>query len=375
MFLHALAAQEAGALAAWAATDRPDDRWASWLHGQGLAPFIFHRLRQTGALVGLSQAFTGPLQEAYYRAAGDAELHTRELATALDALIASGVTATLFKGAALAYTAYPDPACRPMGDLDLWLDVDEMPHGRAALEAAGYQVRHKATRPHALQAERDGEVQLIGRAPGSGLVELHYGVFAGEWLRRTAAIDRAGIRARIVPATILGHPVYTLAPEDAIIQLAVHLSVNHQMAYPGLRGLLDIVLLAQAAPVDWELVAERARVWRVAAAVWLPLALADALFGLSAAAGQAVKRLRPAAPQRWLLGRFANAASLLAGRDLTRGPLRLVYQLILVDRPRDAIRLLWRALWPEDDWLAARYGATAFGVRVRHLLDAGRGRV
>jgi hypothetical protein len=123
----------------------------------------------------------------YYNAAGDAELHTRELADVLAVLVAAGVTPVLFKGAVLAHAAYPDPACRPMGDLDLWIDVAAMPRAQAALESLGYVQRLKAERPVALQAQRAGEIQLAGRAPGSGLVELHWGVFAGEWLHLTAS--------------------------------------------------------------------------------------------------------------------------------------------------------------------------------------------
>jgi hypothetical protein len=57
------------------------------------------------------------------------------------------------------------------------------------------------------------------------------------------------------------------------------------------------------------------------------------------------------------------------------GPRRFVLQLLLVDRPRDALRLIFRALWPEADWLAARYGRAGVGVRWRHLLAAVRGKI
>ena len=55
----------------------------------------------------------------------------------------------------------------------------------------------------------------MGRTPGSGLVELHWGVFAGEWLHRAAAVDDGGIRGRAVSVTIAGRPALMLAPEDA----------------------------------------------------------------------------------------------------------------------------------------------------------------
>ncbi len=372
-FLAALAAGDGPALRAWAAA-APDPAWAGWLHGQGLAAYAFHQLRAAAALAGLPPALHAALRGHYYAAAGDAELHARELAAVLDILAAAGVTPIVFKGAALAFTAYPDPACRPMGDLDLWLADEAMPRCQAALEAAGYRQRVKAARPLALQAQRQGEIQLIGGRPGHGLVELHWGVFAGEWLRRVAAADSAGLRCRAVPVTLAGRPAWTLGPEDGIIQLAVHLAVNHQMAYPGVRGLLDVTLLAASAAVDWRAVAERAAAWRMAAPTWLVLSLAAELFGLPGAE-PAIAALRPGGARRSLLARFTGSAAALRGRDITHSPLRLLYQLVLVDRPADAARLVWRTLWPERAWLAARYGSTALGVRVRHLLSAARGRV
>ena len=178
----------------------------------------------------------------------------------------------------------------------------------------------------------------------------------------------------MAPVTVIGRAAWTLAPEDAIIQLAVHLAVSHQMAAPGLRGLLDVVLLARTQPVDWPAVVERARGWRVAAATWLVLGLADALFGLPGAQA-AIAGLQPGRVRRRLLGRLVGTDSMLAGRDLTRGPLRFVYQLLLVDRNRDAARLLGRALWPEREWLMLRYGASTPAVQWRHLFAALHGRV
>ena len=376
-FLRAIVAPDTAALGVWATTARPDARWAEWLRRKQLAPLAFYRLRQAGVLARLPAEFSGALRGMYYNAAGEAELRTRELADALDVLIAAGVTPVLFKGAVLAYTAYPDPACRPMGDLDLWIDLEAMSRAQAALEGLGYVQRLKAERPVALQAQREGEIQLVGRTPGSGLIELHWGVFAGEWLHRAAAVDDIGIRGRAVSVTIAGRPALMLAPEDAIIQLAAHLAVSHQMAAPGLRGLLDVALLARSQPIDWQAVAERARGWRVATATWLVLDLADALFGLPDAEA-AIAGLRPHRMRRMrstLLGRFVDADSMLAGRDLTHGPLRFVYQLLLVDRTRDAVRLLARALWPEREWLALRYGTVTPSVRWRHLFAALRGQV
>ncbi len=324
--------------------------------------------------VNLSPEFAMHLKAAYYTAIGDAELHQSELAAVLRALDLQCITPVLFKGAALAFTVYPDPACRPMGDLDLWVTDAEMPKAQAALEAIGYQFAAKSDRPPALMRMYMGEVALHGRRPGTGLVELHWGVFPGEWLRRTAAIDEDAVRARVQPVRVADQPAWILAAEDSIIQLAVHFAVNHQLAYPWLRGLVDVTLLARHQPIDWNLIVARARAWRVATATWLVLKLTVELTGLHEAV-ECVRQLSPSPLRRWLIGRFANADGLVAMHDLSRSRWRFVYLLLLVDRLRDAARLVYRAVWPEDEWLTARYGQAGFKRRVQHLLSALRGRI
>ena len=76
------------------------------------------------------------LRRAYYAAAGDAELHQRELAHILRQLNDRQIQVVVFKGAALAYSVYPDPACRTMGDIDLWTAGEDIERARQALRAA-----------------------------------------------------------------------------------------------------------------------------------------------------------------------------------------------------------------------------------------------
>jgi len=374
-FLQALiAVNEPDRLRVWLAAHRLDVDAVAWLRGQGLAPYAFHRLREVGLVESVAPAARAELRQAYYRSSADAAIHDDELRQVLGALGAASIVPVLFKGATLAHTAYASSACRPMGDLDLWVTDEEMSRAQAALERLGYVQRTKSARPVALQAQRRGEVQLVGRAPGTGLVELHWGVFAGEWLERAAAVDEAAIHARCLPLDVLGCPASTLAPEDAVIQLAAHLAINHQFAYLGLRGLLDIAMTSRWQRVDWDIVAARASAWRIATVVWLVHRFATDMLGLDEAAA-ALERLRPSLLRRWLLSLLVNPRSLLEMRNLTRGPQRLVLQLLLVDRPRDAARLFWRALWPEEDWLAARYGCRDVRTRCRHLLGALQGKI
>ena len=344
---------------------------AQWLHDQGLAPFAWYICRPASSL---PADLLLALHTAYYAAVADAELHSRELSDVLQVLGEIGVTPVVFKGAALAHSVYPDPVCRPMGDLDLWLAADEIPRAQRALVANGYTPALKPDRPTALMILDMGEVRLWGSQPGAGLVELHWGVFPGEWLRRTAKIDEEAIRARTVAAQLVGQPARLQAPEDAVLQIVVHLAISHQLSLSALRGLVDIALIARAQPIEWTIVAQRARAWRIATATWLVMKLTVELAGLDEAAA-IVPQLAPPALRRWLIDRIAPAESLVEMRELSRSRWRFVYLLLLVDRWRDAVRLVWRALWPEHEWLVARYNHSGPGVRLWHVWNAVRGRL
>jgi hypothetical protein len=272
----------------------------------------------------------------------------------IEADFASGaVPVVLLKGAAVAEAAYGDVAWRPMSDLDLWVRDEDVPHAAARLERLGYtRLPELPDRPEALQRRSGGEVVFAGPR-GTGLLELHYSAFQGWWIRRTGRPDAAGVWERSIPAGP-GRHARRLAPEDAILQTAFHVTVN-QFGQAPLRGLLDLAVMARRFEIDWDAVVSRARAWRLATATGLVLAAADALFGLGPG-GPAARSLAPRGVRRALLRRFVTLESILKGRDLTRSPARHAFLLALVDRPRDAARLVGRTLWPEAWWRAARYG-------------------
>lgn len=365
-------------LAALTSTPHPSADWnnilsslgADWLREQSLASMTWWMFRQSD----LSDGLQRDLRRAYYAAAGDAELHRRELAHVLRQLNNQQIQVVVFKGAALAYGVYPDPACRTMGDIDLWVAEEDVERARQALCEMGYEGFSKPDRPPALMALFQGEIGLQHRGSEYGLVELHWGVFPGEWLRRVAAIDVDAVRQRVVPARLVDETARVLAPEDAIIQSALHTAINHQMSMSPLRALVDIALLARHTPIDWSAIAQRARTWHAATAVWLVLSLAVELAGLEEAA-EAARELQPSALRRRLIGRLANAGSLVMMSDLRASRWRYVFLLLLIDRGRDVLRLIFRALWPEREWLTARYGRYTFTTRLRHLFDAARGRI
>ena len=339
----------------------------------GIAPWLVrHDLAALGrAAWGSSDpALASALAAQALGAAAANAIHLANAATIERAFETDRVGMVLLKGAAIAPTAYADPALRPMTDIDLWVRDDEMPRACAALVRLGFrQVAGLATRPPALQRRSGGEL-VFRPERGPGLVELHFSPFPGWWIQRTACPDLEGLRLRSVPMGA-GRHARRLAPEDALLQTAFHLVVN-QFGQAPVRGLMDLAVTARAFPIDWPTVIARARAFRIARATWIALDTADRLIGLPGAAA-AVAALRPSGARRIALRAFVTPRSVLGGRDLTRVSLRHPFMLTLADRPRDGVRIVLRTIWPERWWIEARHGRTA--GRLRHLGGLLRGEV
>jgi hypothetical protein len=319
----------------------------------GVAPLLWYTLYTALDRPQLPPGIQETLRANYYTAAVHFMRREHELKEVLQTLASAGVPVVLLKGAAVAYSLYPNPVLRTMGDLDLWIPHAQLFPARRALHAIGYTVRSREDhRPQALKDALAGETQMMRDRPGAGLVELHWNVYPGEWLRHTTCIDEAKIWDRSVP--IEGMNMLRPAAEDLVLHASVHLAVNHQMSDAVMRTMLDITLVLRTREMDWEALAHRAKEWRVATAVWLVLSLVSEFLGDP----EARLPLRTIAPSRFrqrVLRWFVPGIPPSGSPRLAEGPRKFLYQLCLVDRPIDIIRLLWRGLFPDRTWLVLRY--------------------
>jgi len=335
---------------------------------QGVAPVLCSRLKEEGAVPPPEAALH--LREAYLASAALNMRLLSERDRIVVALKAARIPVILIKGASLAEALYGDPALRPMADIDLWVRRPQLDDARAVMKSLGYAARAKAERPPGLQDVLAGETQMV--RPAGPLVELHWNLFPGEWLRHTACVEERTIWERSRPRD--GELVRELSPEDAIIHLCVHLAVNHQMSGIGLRTLVDLDCARRRWSVDWAVVVQRARTWRVSCATWLVLNALAELLG-DPRHEVPLPALAPSLWRKRMLDHFASPERIAGGLDLSSGPKRFLLLLLLVDRPLQALSLAWRAAFPDRLWLTLRYerpnaaGISLWLLRARHLLN------
>ena len=327
-----------------------------------LIALLHHGIKQTD--IDLPVELRENLRQLLRKTTMDTLRKRAELLNVLRKLNDLGIRPILLKGAVLANWVYPSYFHRSMGDIDLWIQREKMVQAKEALETIGYIYVETEHRPHAMQVLGDGEMQMRGQTSITGLVELHYGPFGGEWTRIVMAhIDRSAIEDRLLSHFIDAQPIYSLSLEDALIQLALHVGIHHQMAANGLRSLIDIEFLSRMG-IDWQIVSQRCQEWRVYSAVSFVIDLWNQLFAteqsIQAAAAMPFHRHR-------LMSFFVKPADIVDGHKLAESRLRMLYQLFLVDRVPDAWKLIAHTIWPDQEWLNARYNAADARTRLQHL--------
>jgi hypothetical protein len=283
----------------------------------------------------------------------------------LQAFAQEGIPVVPFKGAWLASLIYPNDALRLSSDIDLWIQKDRLDDARSLMASLGYTAHSKSERPQALQDALTGETQMFKE--NWPMVELHWNIFPGEWMRHTGLADEKAVWDRTQPWR--GPVVRQLSTEDAIVQLCFHHAVSHQMSMPGLRLLLDLHFIREKLPVDWNKVAACARQWRVAAATWIVLDRFAGLFG-DPHREIPLDRLSPSTLRKKVLRRFMRHEAAAENQHISSGPRRFLFLLFVVDRPVDSLHLLWRGIVPDRQWLILRYGlenAPPWRIRLQRL--------
>lgn len=244
-------------------------------------PLLGHSLKALGA-----GAVPAPvlhrLQEWSYATAARNLFLSTELVRLLDGLRAQGVLGVPFKGPVLAAAAYGSPALRSFADLDVLVDVRDVPRARALLEREGYRPRLPAAglrRLAYLQSECSCDYL---REDGRVTVELHWGLmprYFGFPLRL------ADVRDRLTSVSLGPTAVPSLGAEDLLLFLCLH-GTKHRWA--SLKWICDVAELVGAQPaLDWEAVGRRAAALGGERMLRLGLLLASDLLGARPPAGAA----------------------------------------------------------------------------------------
>jgi hypothetical protein len=283
-----------------------------------------------------------------------------ELAEVVEALRGEEVEAIVLKGGALAPTVYQDPAQRPMSDLDLLVRPEQMERAGAVLASLGFRLSASLpARMVRFQQRFGGGVEWQRSAQGElTYLDLHHHLVGVDWCWAAFPVEREAVWAAARPLDLDGAPAWQLSAEDTLIHLCLHPAL-HGYASP-LMGYADIdrVIAAAEGPRLWPRLVERAERFRVKTVVYWGLQQAHRLLGTPVPA-DVVAALEPGGPRlrvlRWLAPLDPESVLQGAGREPSGVRQGLIYAA-LADPMGAGAGMVWRLLFPGEEWLATRYG-------------------
>jgi hypothetical protein len=227
-------------------------------------------------LVGRNDWPAEVLEQLTRRASGDAAielLRRRELARVLEALGSGGVEPILIKGAALAYTIYGAPHCRPRVDTDFLIRREHVDAVRDVMARLGYTASVLCEGEalfHQFEMFRWDEFGV------EHVCDFHWKISTQPIFADVLSYDELRRRANHIPA--LGPGAVAAGHVDALLLACIHPVMHHRNATRTL-WMYDISLLASKLPeADLLVFAELAVEKRVARICVQALRSSQALF-------------------------------------------------------------------------------------------------
>jgi len=197
----------------------------------------------------------GRWQAAHRRSAMESMLLKAGLEECCQLLVSHGFEPIALKGAYLAWHAYPDPALRPLRDLDLLLPRDNVADAFRLLERSGFA--HLKTPDMPLEDIIRLEKHLTPLVTPRGTkLELHHRLWEPQG-RLQYEVPR-GIEDWVRENSIRIDGICFPAREDMLAHLIVHAVYSHRLDC-GPLILTDILFLTRGGSFDWDSFWDRAK--------------------------------------------------------------------------------------------------------------------
>jgi hypothetical protein len=268
----------------------------------------------------------------------------------LHALSAEGIPVIVLKGLTLRERVYAEPHQREMGDVDFLVRKADFKKAASTIQTLGYTFSSgdKGYTPEFTELYM-GEVSY---QKGFVFIDLHWSLTAMGWYRRTTNFDLNQMWDAALPTKIGEAPAYRFCPVDEVIHLCYHTAVHHALAHePGYRDIRNVIQV-ECDSIDWDLLIERARTWRVSTAVWSALSvlryMEESVVPEEVLSDLGVPGWRQLLLQP-IIKRLQTEKQVFAA-----GTMRFL-GVLLVDRLRDLVPAFIQGLFPGKLWLKTRF--------------------
>ncbi len=301
---------QAGAMA-----QAPWDAYVEWAIAQGLAPLAAYNLEYRLAGAGAPESARDRLLSVYQGSLNDNVMKLVNFKRAVDELEDGRVL--LLGAASFAESLYPHVAFRPVPDIQLWAQSDDLPRLVEFLRQSEFRGDSRVDRVRgaaAVLSDRRTEIAIFTH-------------FLGERVRA----HEKGVFERALPVKVYGPSIFRPSHEDAILLLCLdQAKAGYEVpmiSFVDLRELLSgasALVGSYSKPVDFERLKQRASEWRIDRALYTSASIVQRLFPELEGAAQSAKPTLRASTQRllekWVIAKVVQLGPMriLRGTDRWR---------------------------------------------------------
>lgn len=265
------------------------------------------------------------------------------------ALDAQGIPVVALKNAGIARGLHHCAACCPMGDLDLLVRPRDFREAHRVVLSLGYRFEFRSPLETAdlEHAERSGGAEYWKPLDdGEKLwLELQWRPVAGRWIRPDQEPHADGLMERSI--AIAGTSTRLLAPNDNLLQVALHTAKHSYVRAPGFRLHTDVDRVVHYQAVDWDRFVRDVHQRGVRTATYFSLRIPRDLLG-TPIPPEVLQQLQPPAWKRaWLQHSIAQAGLLNPQDRKFRRISYLAFNALLYDD----LSGLWRGIFPAGETL------------------------
>lgn len=300
--------------------------------------------------------------DAYYKdGARNAVIYDRA-GKIIKAFDSQGVKTIILKGIFLAENIYKNIALRPMTDIDILIEKEDLARANDILKGLGYL----------LPPQYDGFLNIASPCSVNSLmytandphkpsVHLHWHIINSTWPldRLASGIDMKAIWRSARPVRIGDMETLTLSPEHLIIYLAYH-GLNHSFDKKSMASDLTEVIRYYGSSIDWDAIS------RDGEKFGLTFIMYAALKYVSSVSGANIPHLEGLKPKK--LGRLEKAVL----GDLRKGNCnyKLSYLSYLAAQPGllKRLRFFLRTIFPPRYILSHNMNIPLSEVKMSHYL-------
>lgn len=214
-----------------------------------LAPMLRYMHHGYHAHVVLPDTLIAHLEQSHRKSAFRS-LHIQQALHHLDSLLRqNGVPYVAMKGAFLAFHAYPNPALRPMRDIDILVPEPDALTIFNKLVDAGYILHNDNKGDAAAYLALSHQLPPLISPHGRISVELHHRIANPQADKTPFTID-SGFWARANRHIIGGRAISLESPTDLLRHLIHHAAYHHTFDN-GPITVLDVAFLLSSSRIDW----------------------------------------------------------------------------------------------------------------------------